>query len=177
VAENIVARLTTSDPCVEKIIFNNQEFGNIGPGKTVTSPKEYRIIAEDCGEPLKLKVELFSNGEKFWDDGRIALRTITEADKIHSPIKYSLHQNYPNPFNPTTTIEYSLSKPGFVRITIYDMLGRHIRTLINTRQTAGHFQTSWNGTDDHNMPVAAGVYFYRMEAGDFIKVAKLALVK
>jgi len=82
-----------------------------------------------------------------------------------------------NPFNPKTTIKYTLPKPGNVRLAIYDLLGRQIRTLINNNQPAGRSQTSWNGTDDRNMPVAAGVYFCRMEANDFIKVIKLALMR
>ena len=93
------------------------------------------------------------------------------------PKQYALYHNYPNPFNPTTTIEYDMPKSEYVRLAIYDILGRHIRTLMDTRHQAGHFQTTWDGTDERNMPVAAGVYFCRMEAKDFVKVIKLALVR
>ncbi len=97
--------------------------------------------------------------------------------KEYIPQKFALEQNYPNPFNPTTTIEYALSKTGLVRITIYDMLGRHIKTLVNRNQLAGQHQTSWDGMDENNIPVAAGVYFTKLEAGNFVKVIKLALVR
>lgn len=90
---------------------------------------------------------------------------------------YKLFQNYPNPFNPSTTIEYELPQPNFVRLVIYDLQGRQVKTLVNTQQQAGCFQTVWEGTNDHNLPVAAGMYFCRMEAGEFMKVIKLALVK
>jgi len=90
---------------------------------------------------------------------------------------YKLDQNYPNPFNPTTTIEYALPKSDHVRIAIYDMLGRHVCTLVDSRQLAGQFQTSWDGRDEHNIPVAAGIYFYKMQAGDFVQVNKLAQVR
>ena len=91
--------------------------------------------------------------------------------------RYNLANNYPNPFNPSTTIDYTLPRPEHVRITIYDMLGRQVKTLIDANQQAGRFQTVWNGTDAGNIPVAAGVYFYRMQAGDFVQVNKLLLVK
>jgi predicted GH43/DUF377 family glycosyl hydrolase len=94
-----------------------------------------------------------------------------------SPKKFSLSQNYPNPFNPTTTIEYALTKAGHVRITIYDMLGRQVKTLVDANRPAGRFGTEWDGMDERNLPVAAGVYLYKMEAGDFVKVNKLALVR
>jgi len=97
------------------------------------------------------------------------------ADQL--PKQYALFQNYPNPFNPTTVIEYELPRPGHVRLAIYDVLGRHIRTLVDTQQPVGHFRTAWDGTDEYNMKMAAGVYFCRLEAGDFVKVIKLALVK
>ena len=93
------------------------------------------------------------------------------------PETFTLLQNYPNPFNPSTTIEYNLPKPGHVRLAVYDALGRRVRTLVDNRQQTGHFQTTWDGTDKRNLPVAAGVYFCLMEAGEFIKVIKLALVR
>jgi hypothetical protein len=93
------------------------------------------------------------------------------------PKEFSLQQNYPNPFNPTTTIAYDLPQSSHVRIAIYDILGRHVRKLIDTHKEAGHFQVLWDGTNDNHQPVAAGIYFCRMEAGDFTQAIKLALVK
>ncbi len=91
--------------------------------------------------------------------------------------KYALLQNHPNPFNPSTTIEYVMSKPGHIRLAIYDLLGRHIRTLTDSFQQTGNFRIRWNGKDEHDTPVAAGVYLCRLEAKDFVKVIKLALIK
>lgn len=90
---------------------------------------------------------------------------------------FDLQQNYPNPFNPTTTIEYALPKAGHVRITIYDMLGRHVRTLVDSRQPAGRFQTTWDGRDELGVSVGAGVYFYKIEAGEFVQTNKMVLVR
>jgi hypothetical protein len=88
---------------------------------------------------------------------------------------FTLRQNYPNPFNSSTTIEYDLPKAGHIRLVIYDLLGRQIRTLIDTQQPPGHFRTTWNGSDQFNHPVSTGMYFCRMEAGEFGKVIKLLL--
>jgi len=67
--------------------------------------------------------------------------------------------------------------PSPVRLIIYDVLGRHIKTLVDSQHSIGHFQIAWDGTDEQNLPVAAGLYFCRMESGDFATVIKLALVK
>lgn len=93
------------------------------------------------------------------------------------PTTHQLEQNIPNPFNPTTTIYYNLEKSSRVTLVIYDVLGHHIKTLIDAQQPAGHWQTIWDGKNDAHIPVAAGVYFCRMQAGKFSKVIKLTLVK
>lgn len=95
----------------------------------------------------------------------------------NAPQEYSLSDSYPNPFNPTTTIEYDLPISGHARLAIYDILGHHIRTLVDTRHAAGHFQTVWNGIDELGAPSPAGMYFCRMEVGGSAKVIKLTLVK
>ena len=88
-----------------------------------------------------------------------------------------IEQNNPNPFNAETVIEYCLPKTSHVQLVIYDLLGQHVKLLLDTEQPIGYFQTTWDGTDGRNAPVATGVYFCRMEAGDFVKVIKLALVR
>ena len=81
-------------------------------------------------------------------------------------LQTSLHQNYPNPFNPTTTIEYDL---GFidgptqrVNVTVYDILGRNIKTLINEQQNIGRYRVKWNGKDQNDVPVSSGIYFINL---------------
>jgi hypothetical protein len=100
-----------------------------------------------------------------------------EEKVLNLPITCKLEQNHPNPFNPATSIEYDLPKPVQVRIVIYDILGRQVKMLENGRRSAGHYRITWDGTDDRNLPVAAGLYFCRMEAGDFVKTIKLALMR
>jgi hypothetical protein len=93
------------------------------------------------------------------------------------PITYVLHQNYPNPFNPITTLSYDLPEDALVNITIYDMMGRQTRTLINNQQAAGYKSIQWNATNDAGQPVSAGLYFYTIQAGDYSQTRKMVLLK
>lgn len=86
---------------------------------------------------------------------------------------FELHQNYPNPFNPLTRIIYSLSKPASVTIKIFDMLGREVQTLLNNEfKAAGQYTAEVDGSNLSN-----GVYFYRMQIGDFVKTKNMILIK
>jgi hypothetical protein len=93
------------------------------------------------------------------------------------PHGFALHQNYPNPFNPITTLRYDLPENSLVNIIIYDMLGREVKTLVNTTQDAGFKSVVWNATNDHGKPVSAGVYLYQIQAGDFVQTKKMVLLK
>ncbi|MBU0713116.1 right-handed parallel beta-helix repeat-containing protein [bacterium] len=94
------------------------------------------------------------------------------------PMTYELSLNYPNPFNPSTTIAYQLPEDGtLVRLTIYNMLGQIERTLVNTKQNAGSYQTVWDGKNDVGFAVPSGVYIYQLVSGDFVKARKLMLIR
>jgi len=90
---------------------------------------------------------------------------------------YKLHSAYPNPFNPVTTLNYHLPENGQVNITIFDMMGRVVKTLINYQQTAGYKSIQWNATNDRNEPVSAGIYLYTIQAGKFRQTRKMVLLK
>jgi len=93
------------------------------------------------------------------------------------PEVFALHQNYPNPFNPVTTLRYDLPENGLVNITIYDMLGRQVKTLINQTQDAGYKSIIWNATNDYGKPVSAGIYLYQIQAGEYLQTKKMVLLK
>ena len=93
------------------------------------------------------------------------------------PMVYSLEQNAPNPFNPQTTIRYALPKTSHVELIIYDMLGREVRRLVQDTQPAGYHTATWDGRNSRGQTVASGVYIYRVQAGDFVEVKKMTLVK
>jgi hypothetical protein len=103
--------------------------------------------------------------------------TASVNDPNELPQKFALHQNYPNPFNPITTLRYNLPENGLVNITIYDIMGRVVKTLINGSQTAGYKTIQWNATNDRNEQVSAGLYLYTIQAGEFRQTKKMVLLK
>jgi len=93
------------------------------------------------------------------------------------PHAFYLYNNYPNPFNPVTTLRYGLPENGLVNITIYDMLGREVKTLINQTQDAGYKSVIWDATNDYGKTVSAGIYLYQIQAGEYISTKKMVLLK
>jgi len=91
--------------------------------------------------------------------------------------EFILNYNYPNPFNPVTTISYKLPQAALVRMTIYDLLGRQVKTLINKTQDTGYKSVIWDATNDYGKPVSAGVYLYQIQAGNFVQSRKMVLLK
>ncbi len=97
----------------------------------------------------------------------------TGIEKIDAtPVGFSLEQNYPNPFNPSTTINYSLPKVTDVKITIYNSLGAKVKTLVNSRQSAGTYNVTFDASS-----LASGVYFYQIKADNFQKINKMLYLK
>ena len=95
----------------------------------------------------------------------------------HMPTVYDLHYAYPNPFNPFTSLRYDLPEDAFVNITIYDMMGRKINTLVSSHQTAGFKSIQWDATNNQGQPVSAGVYLYSIQTGQFSQTKKMVLLK
>lgn len=98
--------------------------------------------------------------------------SLTIGSSPELPKEFALSQNYPNPFNPTTTIKYDLPKESHVTLTMYNILGQEVITLVNEDLKAGYQSVQWNAGN-----VASGVYFYRLQAGDFVQTKKLLLLR
>ncbi|MCH9024894.1 MAG: T9SS type A sorting domain-containing protein, partial [candidate division Zixibacteria bacterium] len=98
-------------------------------------------------------------------------------DNSQLPTDHKLNQNYPNPFNPTTTIEYSLSSRSHVMISIYNLLGQHVRTLVDEEKRLGSYSVTWDGLNSAGNPVSSGIYLYRLRAGDYVESKKMSLLK
>ena len=90
---------------------------------------------------------------------------------------FSLSQNYPNPFNPITTLKYFIPKDSFVNVAVHDMNGKMIKSIVNENQKYGSKTVQWEATNNQGEPVSAGVYFYRIKAGDFRQTNKMILLK
>ena len=112
------------------------------------------------------------------DSGKFVLNNVSLSTQIDiKPERFSLHQNYPNPFNPSTTIAYDLPIASIVNITIYDMMGRKIKTLVNEHEAAGFKYTQWDGRNDKNESVSAGLYVYLLQTEKFMQNKKMIFLK
>jgi hypothetical protein len=85
---------------------------------------------------------------------------------------FGLEQNYPNPFNPSTTIKYSISENGFVKLSVYNLLGEEVTTLVNNEQKAGRYEVNFNAKE-----LSSGIYMYRLESNNFLSIKKMILIK
>ena len=93
------------------------------------------------------------------------------------PNQFNLKQNYPNPFNPITTIEYSIEIPSIVNLTIFNLKGERIRSLIQARQNPGNWSIKWNGLDEYKTPVSTGIYICKLTVGEKSQNRKMFLLK
>lgn len=122
----------------------------------------------------------FSEKRRFSIDVPVS---VEETETI--PTEFSLSQNYPNPFNPSTMIKYDLAQQAEVKLEIFDMLGRHVRTLVDQRQQAGRYAITWDGRNEQGQSVASGTFIYQLRAGDpsagsgqvFVQTRRMALVR
>ena len=123
-------------------------------------------IVQTCIEPL-------ANWSDQYQLKIISYPTsITSVEEEQVELNHSLSQNYPNPFNPTTSIKYSLEKQGHVKLSVYDILGREVETLVKTIQLAGTYEVSFDGAD-----LTSGTYVYVLESGGKIVSKKMILLK
>jgi len=99
------------------------------------------------------------------------------SDTTVPPLQSSLHSNYPNPFNPSTTIAYSLANPEKVELSIYNLKGQRVKTLMNSIQIAGNHCLVWNGTDESGNGVGSGIYFIKMDTPTLSTSRKITLIK
>jgi hypothetical protein len=104
--------------------------------------------------------------------GAVPIDAVDEPYRVGEAISYLTARNYPNPFNPTTTIDYSLPTAGQVKVTVFDIVGREVTTLVNARQAAGEYAVLW---DASHQP--SGIYFYRVSVGAMSKTFRMILMK
>jgi hypothetical protein len=125
------------------------------------------------GELVLTPTYSFSSNDLFLFNPTV----IMQVQNYPGPVSYSLDQNYPNPFNPSTTIRYSLQGKTKVRLKIYNVLGQAVSTLVDDEEIAGLHTALWNGTNSNGVYVSTGIYFYRIEAGNFVQTKKMILLK
>lgn len=103
--------------------------------------------------------------------------TVSVESTDSNPTSFTLEQNFPNPFNPITTIHYYVPFDSQVKIIIYDLMGREVNTVVNDYMAIGNHIIQWNGRDDLGQLVSGGIYFYKLQAGDFTQTKKMLLMK
>ncbi len=111
-----------------------------------------------------------------WIGNRSTVAGVGQQTSSIVPQQYELMQNFPNPFNPSTEIRYNIRQAGMVSLKIYDLIGREIAMLVNEYEKAGSYSVQFH-SNSSKYGLASGVYFYRLEAGTFIQIKKMLLLK
>jgi hypothetical protein len=143
-----------------------EQVGYVAGFGTTTEPKSYSFIDSE------LEAGSYTYRLKQIDfDGTFTYSEEVNVE-VEIPLVYSLEQNYPNPFNPSTTIKYSISEDGFVKLVVYNLLGEEVTTLVNNEQKAGRYEVAFDASR-----FASGVYLYRLESNNFISIKKMILIK
>ncbi|MFC2092649.1 YCF48-related protein [Bacteroidota bacterium] len=163
--------IPVNPPCDRRFLMGSGSVNlTINPGDTQTI-----IIAQMIARgsnnlnSVTLLKELSDYAQNLYNSGFvIGIEPISST----IPKSYRLHQNYPNPFNPVTKIRFELPKSSFVKLIVYDILGREITKLVNKKLTVGSYETEWDGSG-----FASGVYFYQLRANDFSETKRMLLIK
>jgi serine protease AprX len=151
------------------------------PGSSINTQVEYYFATQDIALPNPLASTLPAGGSGINPPGTTAPSTqfafIIDASSIstnnsNTPDEYKLFENYPNPFNPVTNIRFLIKESGLVTLKVFDVMGRLVTTLMNQKVSAGDYTVKFYGTN-----ISSGVYFYRIESGNFIDVKKMCFVK
>jgi hypothetical protein len=166
-------RLCSSDECVIEVMNDGSPLTfdcNIKDG-------EVWELVHIIGSEIQWSEAIALTGQKqitlvARSDQLVLRKSISNVPNI-----YALHPAFPNPFNPITTLRYDLPSDALVTLSIYDMLGKEITQLVNTIQGAGFKSVQWDATDSFGQSVSAGVYLYRIQAGEFVQTKKMVLLK
>jgi hypothetical protein len=135
---------------------------------------EFEVLQTELGEPSSP----LNISEITINEGNIAVNIQSAKFTTGTPLpkEYALSQNYPNPFNAQTVIKYQLPKADRVVLKIYNTLGQDVRTLVDEEKKAGYHSINWDGKNKEGVNVSSGIYIYRIQAGDFMKVRKMLFV-
>jgi len=124
-------------------------------------------VSRSNAELVNILSDLLDDKSDIWRRG----------SSLGVPTEFSLDQNYPNPFNAVTRIRFGLPVDSYVKIIVYDLMRREVIRLVDGQQTAGYHSVTWKGISSAGAHATSGVYFVRLEAGNFIKVNKMMLIR
>ena len=144
-----------------------KERGFIKGNGTVSTPKNYSYEDKNITTGkynYRLKQTDYNGNFKYYE--------LSNEVIVGAPSKFALSQNYPNPFNPSTSINYELPITNYVLLKVYDLTGREVMQLVNEIKPAGYYTVKFDASN-----LSSGMYFYKIQAGDFSSVKKMVLVK
>lgn len=154
----------------------NYGIENIAPGDYTIHASKFKLEEGTVsGINLNGSAALAAPGVDFILNAATSVEEI--ENEIEIPTAFGLSNNYPNPFNPTTTIEFKVPEVSNVKITVYNVLGQSVKTLVNANFTTGNYKVSWDGTNEVGSQVSSGIYFYRLDAGNFSHTKRMLLLK
>jgi hypothetical protein len=168
------------------LTFNTSGFYRFNPGTYTLGKVRFTVVSTPfVTDSIKFRVNPpFTTALTTVNDSTVALvypttfqvtnPLITETGNNLSevPTEFKLYENYPNPFNPTTSIKYDIAKNSFVKLTIYDLTGKEVETLVNNNLQAGSYEATWSGAK-----YSSGVYFAKIEAGSYKHIIKMLMIK
>ena len=171
--------LAESQECIQNMSGSTFQFDDLASGESSDS---YNIIVatnDNCGAgtSIVINANIASGGAVYWEDSFALTMEALNISQDNIPARYSLGEAYPNPFNPATTISYEIPNDEYVSVDIYNLMGGHIRSLVNMNQNPGYKTIEWNATNDNGQPVSAGMYIYTIQAGSFMDTKKMVLLK
>jgi endo-1,4-beta-xylanase len=157
--------------------LKNDIFPKVGGGKLPLATRW--VIDPKAQASLTYHVTNLINALSEMADHVVANRVgeLQAANISDVPTKFAIAQNYPNPFNPTTTIQYQVPTDVQVTLTVYNMLGQGVRTLVDQHQSAGYYSVIWDGKNNIGADLGSGMYIYRIKAGSFVEVKTMMFVK
>jgi len=160
-----------------KVYLGTDTYSSSSANATKTATIDPDVELADGDKIVATATDAEGNTSEFSDAFAISGTVSVEELSDILPRSFVLEQNFPNPFNPNSVIRYQLSAARDVELTIYNLKGQKIRTLVNTKKETGLHSVSWNGKDNAGNVVASGVYIYRMTAGEFVDAKKLTLLR
>jgi hypothetical protein len=174
-----VSFLPRSNDCIQTMSGSAFQFDALASGESTDSYNLVIATNFNCaaGTLIEIDAQISSGGTLYWEDNIILTIDALGVDQGNVPIAYRLSDAYPNPFNPVTKFNYEVPSTEHVSIDIYNLTGRHIKSLVNSIQNPGYKTVQWNATNDSGQPVSAGVYIYTIQAGDFRDKKKVILLK
>ena len=170
--DNLFITMSSDDTTITSI-SGNLYVNSIAPGEIIIHPSYFSVKVDSnfVGE-FTFNFEVRKDGWIYWEDSYPDSIVSFVVNEIILPTNYELYQNYPNPFNNSTVIKYSIPQEGLVTLKVYNLLGEEVKTLAKDTKQTGNYEVTFDA-----VTLPSGIYFYKLQAGDFVETKKMVLMK